>query len=382
MKGKHTWLRAIRHLLPASLASTLVSLSLTPIAAAVPAELVSRDRDADSRIWVYLGPGTDWDERHYGLRGDSVEVLMTWPGSDGDTWYYVQFEESRALGWVHEDHLRISEVARDPEPLEQPVQLIVDPSPSTARIEPPRQTYSDEQIDYFLEIALGSEFGSGSAVIKKWEQDVRIRVHGNPTAEDRNTLEDVVAELNDLVSPSGIRLVITDRNPNVDIHFAPESQFSRIEPNYRPRNMGFFWTWWRSYALNRARILISTTGIDQTERSHLIREELTQALGLMQDSRLYSDSIFFQGWTRTTSYSDIDRAVIAMLYRPEIQPGMTRSQVIASLRNNPTVLGALPDPQDSPEFNWQPATPGWQADYQVQEISVVPTLAGIQNSER
>ena len=45
-------------------------------------------------------------------------------------------------------------------------------------------TPTAEVLDYFLEIALGVEFGETSPVIRKWSGDLRIQVHGNPTADD------------------------------------------------------------------------------------------------------------------------------------------------------------------------------------------------------
>ena len=32
--------------------------------------------------------------------------------------------------------------------------------------------------------------------------------------------------------------------------------------------------------------------------------------------------MFYQGWTETGAYSDLDEMVIEMLYLPEIEPGM------------------------------------------------------------
>ena len=52
---------------------------------------------------------------------------------------------------------------------------------------------------YFLEIALGSEYGLGDFTIKRWAGDVRVEVAGYPTAEDLATLREVLAELNELV---------------------------------------------------------------------------------------------------------------------------------------------------------------------------------------
>ena len=99
-----------------------------------------------------------------------------------------------------------------------------------------------------------------------------------------------------------------------------------------PVNLGFFWVnWRRSGEIFRANILITTEGVTPQERAHLIREELTQSLGLMRDSNRYPESIFFQGWTDVTRYTDLDKAVIEILYRPEIRLNMTRAQALDAL---------------------------------------------------
>lgn len=188
---------------------------------------------------------------------------------------------------------------------------------------------TDAQLQYFLEIALGSELGGGNS-IRRWDEDLRILVRGNPTQQDLATLRTVADELNALLE-GRLQLEFVERNPNVEMFFAPESQFRQIEPNYRPRNMGFFWTRWDNNGINTARILISTTGVTQPERSHLIREELTQILGLMRDSYRYDDSMFYQGWTEVGRYSDMDRALIQLLYSDAIRHGMNRQDVLRAL---------------------------------------------------
>lgn len=207
---------------------------------------------------------------------------------------------------------------------------------STPSVESPlTPAYDASVIDYFLEVAMGAEFNSGAEIVRKWESDLRIRVNGNPTAADLQTLRSIVDEINGM--NLSIRMQIVDQNPNVEMYFVPEQQFSRYEPNYRPVNMGYAWVRWNNYRISSASILISTTGVNQQERSHLIREELTQALGLLQDSYRYPDSIFYQGWTDTTAYTPLDRRVIQLLYSSMIQPGMSRAQVNAALNNGSTV---------------------------------------------
>lgn len=208
-------------------------------------------------------------------------------------------------------------------------------TPNSPTVPNPLTFYSQEQIDYFLEVALGSEFGSQSNTIKKWNQDVQIQVYGSPSAADLAVLRSVIQEINKLQGSIRLQLVGVAKTQysqtavsNLEIHFAPESKFKRIEPNYQPTNLGFFWTFWNQNVIENARILISTTGVTPQERAHLIREELTQSLGLMKDSLKYRNSIFYQGWTNTNHYEPIDKSLVEMLYHPEIKPGMTKAEVL------------------------------------------------------
>jgi len=190
--------------------------------------------------------------------------------------------------------------------------------------------YPQAALDYFVEVAFGPEFGSGVREIRKWTQDVKIAVHGDPNPEDLAALEDVIADLNEIIGTIEIEIVETGQN--VDLHFAPEAQFAAIEPNYVPVNMGFFWVWWDGGgSFNSSRILVSTTDLSQAERNHIIREELTQSMGLMNDSFSYEDSMFYQEWTETPAYSDLDELLIAMLYLPQITPGMKPEEALALL---------------------------------------------------
>lgn len=335
------------------LATIALSIGIALPAEAQPARLTSRN--PGSAINVRTAPTTQAAAPSVGFAGDRVEILSQTRGADGFIWYRVRFS-SGVQGWVRGDFVMPLSAAATPAPTVIAPPVTVRPNPSVrptpaVNPTPTANRYTTEQINYFLEIALGSEFG-GSAPIRKWNEPIRIRVTGNPTLADRQSLQAVINDLNRLVQ--GISLTIDNNNPNVEVIFAPEPEFRRYEPDYQPTNLGFFWAQWNRDTLNRARILISTTGVTQQERSHLIREELTQSLGLMQDSYRYPDSIFYQAWTDPTQYSSIDQAVISMLYRPEIRPGMTRSQVEAVLRRMPapsrstSPISTLPSNSNTP----------------------------------
>lgn len=197
-------------------------------------------------------------------------------------------------------------------------------------VEPPVSDDEAMALDYLTEVGFGDEYQSSPAVLHKWTRDVGIGIQGAPTPADLATVNQVVAELNRLLS--GLELEVTDGISDgvadIEIHFAPESGFAAMEPKYQPVNMGFFRVWMdRDGAIYRGRILIASEGITQAERSHLIREELTQSLGLFKDSRRYPDSIFYRGWTATGKYASIDSPTIRLLYLPQLLPGMTRAEV-------------------------------------------------------
>ncbi|KAM3094435.1 DUF2927 domain-containing protein [Phormidesmis sp. 146-12] len=193
--------------------------------------------------------------------------------------------------------------------------------------------YTQEQIRYFMEVAMGAEYSNvNGAKIRKWQEDLRIKVLGTPTNADLETLNTVINEINELTA-GNVRLQLVTQNPNVTIHFAPEWKFKQLEANYQPINYGYIWTQWNNDTITNANILITSKQVTQKERSHLIREELTQSLGLMQDSNRYADSMFYQPWTDVTQYSSLDRALIKMLYSPQIRPGMNQAQVINVLNS-------------------------------------------------
>ena len=189
--------------------------------------------------------------------------------------------------------------------------------------------YSRAALDYFMEVAFGNEFSNNpdTNYIRKWASDLRLAVRGGPTTADRETLDRIVGDLNQLLG-GAIRIRFTTQNPNVVIYFVPEADFPKYDPHYVPRNLGFFRVWWTgNLEIQRAQILISTTGVTQRERSHLIREELTQSLGLMNDAETYRDSTFYQGWTETQDFSPLDRDLIQMLYDRRVRSGQTREQI-------------------------------------------------------
>ena len=144
-------------------------------------------------------------------------------------------------------------------------------------------------------------------------------------------------KLNGLVSGFQLKLVNSRDESNFVVYFGDGAGYLDIESNAKPyiqENRGFFWVYWNSDSeLQSGSIFVDT---ERTEniviQQHILREELTQALGIMNDSYNYADSIFYQRYSTVTEFSEIDKFVIATLYKHSIRPGMNKKQVKNVLR--------------------------------------------------
>ena len=195
-------------------------------------------------------------------------------------------------------------------------------------------------ISYFKEIALGFEFGNATDVTRKWNRDVLIFTGGEKDDALLNELDEIIDELNELISRDDIELRLTadSTQSNFYIYLGPGSSFGEIFPpaaNFVNSNFGlFFVNFNASDFITSARMYVDTERPAPLNQLHLLREELTQALGMAQDSPRFQDSIFQINYSGTaTEYNKYDKAVIQMLYHPQMQTGLFEAEVDPVLRD-------------------------------------------------
>ncbi len=186
-------------------------------------------------------------------------------------------------------------------------------------------TYLPEDIDYFVAIALGAQYGDATPVIRKWYKDLHIQVLGTTTPDDMKALRKTIEELNSFMT--GINIFISYYEPNVSLYFAPESDFKKILPEYVPKYDGFFWMYWNENTITEAKILIADRDVTQPRRSHNIRQLVTRSIGFLNNSKLFPESIFYSEHSETTEFAEIDRTLVKMLYSTNIKHGMTEKDV-------------------------------------------------------
>ncbi|MEJ7812017.1 MAG: DUF2927 domain-containing protein [Gemmatimonadaceae bacterium] len=172
---------------------------------------------------------------------------------------------------------------------------------------------SRAEADYFLSIAYGSEYGTRADRLRVWGRDITVRMFGSPTGADTVELDRVIGELNTLAGRRVMRRV--SDAANLGVYFVGQEGFDRHAPAYARQNAGYVAIRWdkrsRIYA---GTVLVRSDGLSDRRRRHVIREEVTQALGLLNDSERYPESIFYEPRSEVTEFAPIDRAVIRLLF--------------------------------------------------------------------
>ena len=181
----------------------------------------------------------------------------------------------------------------------------------------PTKEFSPEAKEYFKKVAYGNEFNSGNTSLKKWNQDVKIYVFGDKRDYLMSELKDIVSELNGLISTINITIVSNESDANLIVLFGSAQEYNEFESNsvgYTDQNQGLFIVYGREELTHATMYVDIERPSTNDGQKHLLSEELTQSLGLCNDSYDYPESIFYQGWTETTEYAEIDKELIQMLY--------------------------------------------------------------------
>jgi len=191
-------------------------------------------------------------------------------------------------------------------------------------------------IEYFQEVALGFEYGNVSPVTRKWKGKMKIFVAGSADASLVNELNTIVEDINALASDGfHIEIVSRQEESNCFVFFGSAKVYAELYPKQAGllrKASGLCTVSWNNHnEIVKGHIFVRTEGNSIEEQRHVIREELTQALGFGKDSPRFMDSIFQSKFTLPTQYAPIDRELIRMLYHTDMETGLEASEVEAVL---------------------------------------------------
>src|SRR5882672_1039745 len=211
------------------------------------------------------------------------------------------------------------------------VALLVPPAASRAD-----DSLSNAQVvSNLMEIVFGSEFvGEDSNTVRKWVVPLRIAIYAKEPERYDASVEPVLEQLRGL---TGLDIRLVDRaSPaqNAYILILGREQFyayaeSHLSLGKNPRTNTYLDCFGvfaadRGGAINELTAVIPESTSEATKRSCVI-EEVTQALGLPNDSFTVKPSIF----NDDDEYQDLtwqDQLFLRVLYDERVRPGMTRAE--------------------------------------------------------
>ena len=172
-------------------------------------------------------------------------------------------------------------------------------------------------VSYFNEITMGTEYSSHKEILK-FKKDVYVIIQGNCNQELKDETIKILKELNELIDPINFYLTDDITKANVRLYFGGPDDYVKINPmsqNYIETSWGLFFIFPKYGEIDMSLVFVDVErSWNNTQRKHVLREEITQCLGFGNDSFNYIDSIFYQGWTETQNYSELDKEIIKMMY--------------------------------------------------------------------
>ncbi|MEP1085717.1 MAG: DUF2927 domain-containing protein, partial [Algoriphagus sp.] len=171
--------------------------------------------------------------------------------------------------------------------------------------------------------------------VRKWNKDILIYLPNAPDQVLQEILNEVIDEINFLSETISLRLVNSVERSNFILFFGSgEDYVKQWEPsaaNLIASNRGLFSIDYNSssYEIVSGNAWIDVTLVaDYACLKHLLREEMTQSLGMIND--IYSDqeSIFYGNYRCFTDYTARDKVFIAEFMSEKIKPGQCISQVL------------------------------------------------------
>lgn len=186
-----------------------------------------------------------------------------------------------------------------------------------------------EILDFFSEVAFGSEYGESENVLCRWEKTVYYEITGSPTASDVELIELLCTELNGIEGFPGIRKASALNKANFTVDFTTREKMMQDFEYANERCSGMSEYMWDGIT---GRIISARCAIDSSitdERMSTVCEEFLQSMGPACDTYGNIASVFYQGKSTVRHPAKIDWAVIKMMYSPTLSSGMPESMAIS-----------------------------------------------------
>ena len=219
--------------------------------------------------------------------------------------------------------------------------LLIVYSKKNLKIDYEPTVYEEEMIKYFREVAINSEYYDNPERITKWKEPMLIHIIKDNTYKKQLALiQETIKGINELAT-DGFKIKFTEspKKANTFLYLCARESVAKLSPNFYKsftdnidiEVAGFAYTEfdWNNYRIKKAFIFIDPEEPLNIQESTIL-EEVTQSIGLMNDSEKYSNSIFYENQieedTIVMQYSKMDKDLIRFLYHPKMKSGFNAKQ--------------------------------------------------------
>jgi hypothetical protein len=215
---------------------------------------------------------------------------------------------------------------------------------------------SEKELEYFNNIVFKEEYTNHTFQnVKKWKEYIFIYVHKDEIPNHLNhfifkIINVIIKEINKMSESNQIHIINEDiyikfkqEIPLLELFFTDKhNMFSKQlsmhgREIFRNKKAGFF-----NININKHNQIvkgiiyvdIKTYQNDKESVQHILREEIIQSLGMVNDIHL-AGSIFNQNWDYNYKYSSLDKKLITFFLSNKIKPGTTKKEVeLLNIKSN------------------------------------------------
>ena len=214
------------------------------------------------------------------------------------------------------------------------------PDPAATPTAEPDSGYSVEfwqeaeaLLPYYKEVALSAEHGTVDGKVHKWVRPILLYVRPSPDAEKYEYyIQEMIAQFEAIPGFPGVTRVVNAEAAELTLEFVTAAEMNEITGQYNDPALGYAHvSWYNSTGalFSGSIFIVREAESSEADVLHALTEEFTQALGLLNDSYKYSDSIFYQGYSVVTEFSPEDLIVLKLHYAVEISARMEYDDISA-----------------------------------------------------
>jgi len=196
--------------------------------------------------------------------------------------------------------------------------------------------YTKEELNYFSKIAFGNDLGTLSPTIHKWNKKiVNVKIITSCTKKEYQEVNKVLNDLNSISQYT--KFILGKQTPDLSIYFMPRQDIKKLFHGHSGDANGTFgFSTTMCGEITSAKVAVGNNLSFAGWEEAIIREEITQSIGLPIDTDEYTKSVFSSNKQIiindvsentyalfATEYLAIDKKIISILYNSGLQINTT-----------------------------------------------------------